>query len=63
MRRGKNTGASQQTLLIIIKSWVTKPCSGLQNHVLSETLIWVQDHVAPSVVDFYNEQYSTHVIM
>jgi hypothetical protein len=32
--KGKTTGASQQTLLIFIKSWVITPCSGLQDHQL-----------------------------
>jgi len=34
-------GASQQTLLTIIKSWVITPCGDLQNHIFSRTLIWV----------------------
>jgi hypothetical protein len=41
MQRGKTTGASQQTLLTIIRSWVTTPCGGLQDHQLGGTLIWV----------------------
>jgi len=39
MRREKTTGASQQTLLTIIKSWVITPCSGLQDRVFRGTLI------------------------
>jgi len=39
MRRGKTMGVSQQTLLTIIKSWVTTPFGGLQDHVFGGTLI------------------------
>ena len=38
--KGKTTGASQQTLVTIIKSWVTTPCGGLQDHIFGGTLIY-----------------------
>jgi hypothetical protein len=47
MRKGKTTGASQQTLLTIIKSLITTPYGGLQESYQSGTLIRV--YVPPAL--------------
>jgi hypothetical protein len=55
MRRKKTTGASQQTLLTIIKSWVTMPCSGLHDHIFGGTNRTGQSE-AEAEVGLYNVQ-------
>jgi len=57
MQSGETTGASQQTLLTIIKSWVTTPCGGLQDHIFAPAQASGDGpHFAPSEVGFYSVQ-------